>query len=302
MFGYIKPYVAELKVGEYEKYRAAYCGLCRSIGRLTGQVSRLTLSYDLVFLAAVRIALSGAQPEFEEYRCPIHVTKKRLVMIENPSLEYAAAFSAVMSNAKIKDDISDEKGIKRIRAAISSPFFSKMVKYASGVIPTEAQHRSSEILSSLSALEKENCSSTNLTADAFGKLLGYGFSFGLEGEEGEIAKTIGEQVGKFIYICDAADDMASDIKKKRYNPLAVGWGDLAIENGKMSPLVKESILTSVPIELEALGRAVEKLPEENIMTPIIKNIVYLGMPEILKKILYGDGDENNVKGKDRIKT
>ena len=50
MFGYIRPVTAELKVKEYELYRAVYCGLCRSLGKCTGCASKLTLNYDFVFL------------------------------------------------------------------------------------------------------------------------------------------------------------------------------------------------------------------------------------------------------------
>ena len=42
MYGYVRPHIPELKVGEYERYRAVYCGLCRSMGRLTGQASRIS--------------------------------------------------------------------------------------------------------------------------------------------------------------------------------------------------------------------------------------------------------------------
>ena len=54
MFGYIKPLTPELRIREHECYRAYYCGLCRAMGKCTGQCSRMTLSYDFVFLAAVR--------------------------------------------------------------------------------------------------------------------------------------------------------------------------------------------------------------------------------------------------------
>ena len=59
MFGYVKTHNPELRVAEYEYYRAAYCGLCRSMGKCTGQCSRMTLSYDFAFLALIRLALTG---------------------------------------------------------------------------------------------------------------------------------------------------------------------------------------------------------------------------------------------------
>ena len=61
MFGYIQPYIPNLTVGDYEYYRAAYCGLCRSMGKVCGSGSRLTLSYDGVFLALLRTALENCR-------------------------------------------------------------------------------------------------------------------------------------------------------------------------------------------------------------------------------------------------
>jgi hypothetical protein len=59
LFGFVKPFVPQLRVGEYEFYRGAYCGLCRSMNKCTGAVSSLTLSYDMVFFALVRSVLAG---------------------------------------------------------------------------------------------------------------------------------------------------------------------------------------------------------------------------------------------------
>ena len=32
MFGYVKPCSAQLRVCEYETYKAVYCGLCKQLG------------------------------------------------------------------------------------------------------------------------------------------------------------------------------------------------------------------------------------------------------------------------------
>ena len=62
MFGYIRTDTPELRVRENEYYKAVYCGMCRAQGKCTGQCSRLTLSYDMVFLALLRLAVSGENP------------------------------------------------------------------------------------------------------------------------------------------------------------------------------------------------------------------------------------------------
>lgn len=287
MFGYVRPFAPEIKVGEYEKYRGAYCGLCRAMGKVTGQLSRLTLSYDFVFLAAVRMVLLGIKPEFESFRCATHPTKKRLLMKTNPALEYTAALSAVLAEAKIRDDLSDERGLARLKSALLHPTLLGMAKRGGRILPEESGDEVQELLRCLSALEDNKSPSADETAEAFGGVLAYVFSLGLEGESKDIAYCIGKYTGRFIYMCDAADDLPEDVKRGRYNPLAYGWGELAITDGKMSDMVRDSIMTSTPIDLEELGRAAEKLDPHHEMTPIIKNIIYLGLPAAMKRILYG---------------
>ena len=68
MFGYVKPYVPTLQVQEFSLYRAVYCGLCREMGLVTGQLSRITLSYDFCFLALLLLALSDAPSAVEKIR------------------------------------------------------------------------------------------------------------------------------------------------------------------------------------------------------------------------------------------
>ena len=51
MFGYIAPLKSELKVREYEVYNAYYCAICHAVKRRYGELPRLLLSYDAVFVA-----------------------------------------------------------------------------------------------------------------------------------------------------------------------------------------------------------------------------------------------------------
>ena len=130
MFGYVKVNVPELKVKEYEYYCGTYCGLCRSMGRCTGQCSRMTLNYDFVFLAVLRIALEDTVVSFEQKRCLAHPLNKRNSMVKNEALDYCAATSAILNYQKITDDISDERGMKRLKARIVLPFVAHARKKA----------------------------------------------------------------------------------------------------------------------------------------------------------------------------
>ena len=80
MFGYVTPLEPELRVKEQRLYKAVYCGLCRTMGKRVCSESRLTLSYDMVFLALVRFLLSEERLELEDVRCGTSLHKKKTVI------------------------------------------------------------------------------------------------------------------------------------------------------------------------------------------------------------------------------
>ncbi|MCD7788410.1 MAG: DUF5685 family protein, partial [Firmicutes bacterium] len=100
----------------------------------------------------------------------------------------------------------------------------------------------------------------------------------------------------FIYIADAADDVGEDIKAGRWNPIASLWRD-EIHGGKFSDTAKAAILSSVKLELSRAAGAAEliELPPGGYpeTLEIVKNILYLGMPETARRILYEGGMRKN---------
>lgn len=66
MFGYVRANKPEMKIKDYEQYKAVYCSLCRELGRSFGIVPRMTLSYDFTFLALLRLAVSKECTVFEK--------------------------------------------------------------------------------------------------------------------------------------------------------------------------------------------------------------------------------------------
>ena len=143
MFGYIRPKNAELKVRESEYYRAVYCGLCHAMRHVTGAFSRVTLSYDFVFLAIVRMGLIGEVPAFEQKRCFVHPTRKRPTACENETLRYCAGAAALLSYGKCRDDLHDETGLRRLGAWLLLPFLA------------HARRRALKKIAGLSALEEQ---------------------------------------------------------------------------------------------------------------------------------------------------
>lgn len=60
MFGYVRPAADRLTEEQEACFRAAYCGLCHTLGERYGLPGRMILNYDLTFLAML---LSEGQDE-----------------------------------------------------------------------------------------------------------------------------------------------------------------------------------------------------------------------------------------------
>ncbi|NJP40742.1 hypothetical protein HCH52_06715 [Oscillospiraceae bacterium HV4-5-C5C] len=107
MYGNVRPLKEELKIREYNLYRGYYCGLCQAIRLNYGQLPRLSLSYDLTFMAIFLHALQPAQPEWAQVSCLVHPRKKRPSVQSDPGLDYSAAVSVLLAEAKLQDNIQD---------------------------------------------------------------------------------------------------------------------------------------------------------------------------------------------------
>lgn len=277
MFGYVKVDHAELKVKEYEFYRGTYCGLCRSMGKCTGQCSRMTLNYDFVFLALVRLAIESEKVCFKQRRCLVHPIKKRNSMERNDVLDYCSAASAILNYQKIADDIADEKGFKRLKARLAMPFVAHSRKKALRRFPNlrELDRIVDEKLSRLAEIERGEQNSVDLPAECFGEILGEIMSYGFDGANRRVAYELGRNIGAWIYIADAIEDMEEDLKKGRYNPFLKLYGGRIPTQDEL-----DMILCAVKNHLYGAEAAVDLMDvADGSVKNIIQNIIYLGITE-----------------------
>ena len=297
MFGYVRTMDAELKVKEHELYRATYCGLCRSMGKCTGQCSRMTLNYDFVFLALTRYAISPCKVSFRARRCLAHPFIKRSSMEQNEILDYCSAASAILNYQKVLDDLNDEKGLKKLRAALLFPFVSYSRKKAIKKDPALRQldESISKKLESLSMIEKSEQIGVDIPAACFGDILGEIMSFGLDGTDARIAFELGKHVGAWIYVADALDDMREDSKKGRYNPLLKLYGG-RIPNGDELSLIYDATKN----KLFAAESAFDLIDtDDEGIKNILSNILYIGIPKRTADIINSYSSKTTPKGKDK---
>lgn len=271
MFGSVKPYVPDLYVRENEYFKSVYCGLCRSMGKHTTELSCASLSFDMTFFALVRIWICEEPSEIKMRRCPVHPLKKRPIRTDSEALEFSSYVSAYMTYYKILDDIADERGIKRFFARVARLFAKRPVKK----IPAKYSDVGKVIkqdLDRISALEKEKCKNPSEVAEVFGHLLGECISFGLDGDKQAISREIGVHVGKWVYLADAACDLEKDEKSGSYNPFLEAMG---LEESQK--FIKSGLDGVLSMELVSALAAFDLGPSGGECAGCISNILTKGM-------------------------
>lgn len=277
MFGYVKPVPAELLVKEYDFYKATYCGICRAMKKHTGTLSNVTLSYDSVFLALIRMLYVPDEAfGVDNRRCIAHPMKRRPMLKENDALVYTARVFAILAYYKMRDDIADEGFFKKLIITPIRPILRHGTKKAKS--PDVAEVIKTK-LEAISKLEREGCESVDEVATLFGELLGEVFAGGLDGSDRLVLYECGLHLGKFIYAADAAEDYDTDRREGKYNPyvLAYSGAELTEEN-------KRNIKTALILECKRIESAVNLMPfgTHAVIENILKNIIYLGLPARLK--------------------
>lgn len=254
MFGIAVARLDQVSDEEKERYQALYCGLCRSIKRRYGQVSRAALSYDLAFLTMFLDSLIEPPETCGSEHCISH-PKKRMPYCESAYSDYAADLSIALAYHKCLDDIADEGTTKAHAAELA---LRKQYAKAHQRIPNEcvAIERS---MQQIRDLESTPDTSPDSCGRVFGQLMGELFGSGClwpvenmgspgihpslsnedlaEGAEesgtpspapqagtlegrvwARAAGEFGALLGRLIYMMDAAVDYESDKESGSYNP------------------------------------------------------------------------------------
>ena len=262
-----------MKCKEFDLYRATYCGLCRCLRDKYGFMPPMFLSYDFTFLA---LLLWEAEDTFHPCtgRCHMKPWAKKPMCPAHPALEQTADASVILTYWKLRDSVSDERGVKKLAAWMLAAMMKPSYRKASTARP-DFDKAAQAHLARLGQLEKENCPSIDRTADAFACLLRD--AAGRDCEQGRVLEQILYHVGRWIYLADARDDLEEDRQQGRYNPLLLRYGqevdDAALE---------DTMLHSLDMAAAAL-----QLGQFGCRMPVLENILYLGLPLVQKAVFNG---------------
>lgn len=214
MFGIAVARLDQVTRAEKERYQALYCGLCFTLKERYGQAPRAALSYDLTFLAMLMGSLEEEREATGCATCASHPVSGT-PFITNATMTYAADLSVALAYHKCLDDIADEGSLK---ARGARKLLERHYHKAHASIPHECACIEAA-MDRIRAIEGDPAAAPDDAAEAFGKLLGELFAHHAGFWE-EAMRRLGDPLGRFIYLMDAAVDLHADQKSGSYNPFA----------------------------------------------------------------------------------
>ena len=273
MFGYLTARTELLDEEQLRRYKACYCGLCRSLKERHGQLGRLTLSYDLCFLVLLFDSLYEPALISGEESCIAHPFSARLWQ-RSESSDYAADMTVALAWLKCRDDWEDDSNPAALAeaAALKSAYRRVQALY-----PRQCRAME-EGVQALSRLEKAGDESPDRAAECFASLMGEIFIWRDDHWSGSLYR-LGAALGRFLYIMDACMDLDSDAFYRRYNPFRRYYG---LDNTARFRDILRMLLADCVRELDRLPLVQD--------AGILQNIVCVGLwTEFEKK--YGSEEE-----------
>lgn len=283
MFGYVQPLKSELKMKEYEAFKGYYCGLCKAIKEKYTNAARFMLNYDCAVLSLLLSSMSGEMPQLKRERCVVSPVKRKTVIRSRES-EYVAAVNMLLGYAKIKDAAEDDKNAAAFALA---GVYKRVAKRAAKDCPDLAEEFGKR-LGNLSRLEKDKCADVDAVSSEFGALLGAVFSFApyefMDDANKKALWHMGYNLGRWIYIADAIDDIIKDDRKKSYNVfLQRQYGNAAA----LKETIREEAAFNLNYSLAEACKAYELLDIKR-DKPLLDNIMYIGLAKKTEDVLKGE--------------
>ncbi|MDR0951989.1 MAG: DUF5685 family protein [Oscillospiraceae bacterium] len=261
MFGFVTANAETLSEEQKHRYKAVYCGLCRSLKQRHGFLGRIALNYDMAFLVLTLSSLYEPEGCFGCERCFIHPVKKHDYETSELSA-YAADMTVALSYLNALDNWQDERDFLSL---VYARLLRRKFRKVSLLWPRQCGAMTS-CIDALSALEASGRADPDAGSKLFGQLMAELFVY-KEDRWQETLRAMGGFLGEFIYIMDAFMDLETDARRGRYNPLAGLQGQGADE---------KFFLELLTVLIGNCTLAYEKLPivED---AELLRNILYSGV-------------------------
>lgn len=213
LFGYVITNCKTLTDEQRARFRALYCGMCKTLKARYGNLGRFTLSYDMTFVAMVLSALYEPEEEQGREKCPPHPFKAHDYVI-NPTMDYAVDLNVALAYHKCMDNWQDDRSLASAAAA-------RALERAYRTARTRRPEKCLAIerwMEEIREFEGRGLEEIDPPMNMTGKMLGTLFQYRDDYWAEQLYK-MGDGLGRFIYFMDAYDDLESDVRHRKFNPL-----------------------------------------------------------------------------------
>lgn len=283
MYGYIVPEKSTLRASDFVLYRSFYCGICCRTGKLYGQLPRFTTNYDFAFLSALLHDYAKADLVIEEHKCVLNPIKKKATVMPNPLLDKLAAANIMLAYQKADDGVIDGDGVKyRLVRRVLKKAFKRAKRENESMWA-----RIKKAYEDQRSVEKSGVKSVDRAADPFASLMRDLPEYILGEKTDDNLNSLCYNIGKFVYIADALDDISDDVKKKRYNPLAAAHDITKKDFAGRAEFIKAHADELGFFLRACCGRAAEAMSGMRFTQSysLIRNIICDGMPQKTEQLL-----------------
>ncbi|MBQ6947473.1 MAG: hypothetical protein IJN42_05440, partial [Clostridia bacterium] len=226
-----------------------------------GRIGQMALNYDLTFLYLLLSSLYEPATCEEYRRCAVHPLQKQRRTL-NEIADYCADMTVLLAYYNALDDWNDDHNV------VKKAYADKLEKFIPAIMVTYPRQSKAikEMMAQIDEIERAGEINLDAVAGRFGILMGELFVY-KEDTWAPRLRSLGENLGKFIYFMDAWEDAKKDARHKNYNPL------LQLKDAPDYEKRCKAILTLF------LGQAAESFEALPIVDNghILRNILYAGV-------------------------
>ena len=274
MFGTLRPHTCALETPVRSDYKRLYCGTCKGLGDHFGTMHRATLTWDAVLLAAAVDGLTTTGAESGTCRCPLNPLSHRDILVpDSVPMRVASAVQVLLTNQWVADQQRDGSSV----AGWVRPLTERPTAHAAallrelGIDPSEL----ADLDERQGELERDGLSVSGAaepTSTALGGLFAQLPRLpGAVAADAAALRSLGEAVGRAIYVVDALEDARTDAESGDFNPCV--RRDRSLDGERVEDCVTE-LLSAV----ETIDRVLEALPIQR-HREIIRHVLVDQLPK-----------------------
>jgi len=281
MFGYVTPDKPNMYMKDYTLYRAFYCGICKSTGKMFGQFMRFSTNYDITFFSILLHNILDEKVEIVNETCILNPFFKKSVVKSDRILRMSVFINVLLLDFKLNDDIRDSGSFRKRAAKF---FMRRKIKRAAREYP-EIYKRIQDARAEQNKVEESGTPSVDMAAHPFASLLRDIFRM-LSGDK--FTDYLGRliyQLGRFIYFSDALDDFDKDKESGEFNPLIKAYPEIK-KRCELFDRHRDDMEYMLKSAYNEIKRNYE-MTDFKVSEGVVTNILWYGLKVSIDKFLTG---------------